>query len=303
MIEVLKGGILATIQDGGRPGLRNQGVPVSGAMDSLALQAANLLLQKPPLAPAIEITFGQTQLRFQKSGWVALTGADLGASFDNEPVTPGWRFHVEPGQVLHFRQPKKGFRAYLAVSGELEVPQVLGSASTDISSGFNAPLATGDELGWRPEGDFQAPLFVRVPGTGRLRVLPGPEYESFDQEAKTLFWHNDWTIGSLSNRMGYRLNGPKLTRLVGDELPSHGVIPGTIQVPGNGQPIVLAMDAQATGGYPKLGVIIAADLWQLGQLGPGRRLGFIPVTMAEARLAWQQQQAYLKHLEEFVAAH
>ncbi|EKE76124.1 biotin-dependent carboxyltransferase family protein [Gallaecimonas xiamenensis] len=303
MIEVLKAGILACIQDGGRPGYRSQGVPASGAMDMLALQVANLLLKKPPLSPALEITFGQTQLRFQQSGWVALTGADLGASFNGEPITPGWRFKVEPGQILHFRQPKRGFRAYLALAGELVVPHVLGSASTDLGSGFNAPLATGDELDWRPAGDFAGPLLVRTPGTGRLRVLPGSEYDSFDKLAHGLFWHSDWTIGSLSNRMGYRLSGPKLNRLVGDELPSHGVLPGTVQVPGNGQPIILGMDAQATGGYPKLGMVIAADLWQLGQLGPGRHIGFIPATAAEARLAWQQQLDYLAHLEAFIAEH
>ncbi|WP_115718173.1 5-oxoprolinase subunit C family protein [Gallaecimonas mangrovi] len=303
MIEVLKGGILANIQDGGRPGFRNQGVPASGPMDPLALRVANMLLGKPADATGIEIIFGQTQLRFQKAGWVALTGADLGASFDGKPITPGWRFKVEPGQILHFRQPKHGFRAYLAVSGELNTPKVLGSASFDRGSGFQKPLESGQTLDWQPAGDFKAPLYVRVPEAGRLRVLPGPEYQTFDKLAHGIFWHTNWKITADSNRMGYRLSGPSLHRLVGDEMPSQGVVPGTIQVPANGQPIVLGVDAQATGGYPILGVVISADLWQLGQLGPGRHIQFIPTTPQEARLAWQKQCDYLKHLEQYIGAH
>lgn len=303
MIEVLKGGIMASLQDGGRPGYRSQGVPAGGAMDPLALAVANLLLKKPADAPAIEITFGQTQLRFKKAGWVALTGADLGASFNGEPITPGWRFKVEPGQILHFRQPKHGFRAYLALSGEIAAPKVLGSASVDLGSGFNKPLATGEELDWQPAGDFNGPLYVRVPETGRLRVLPGPEFQTFDKLAQGIFWHTDWKITADANRMGYRLAGPSLHRLVGDELPSHGVVPGTVQVPANGQPIILGVDAQATGGYPVFGVIVASDLWQMGQLGPGRQISFIPTTQDEARQAWQQHCDYLKHVEQYVAAH
>lgn len=303
MIEVLKAGVLATVQDGGRPGLRAQGVPAAGAMDTLAMQVANRLLAKAPDAPLLEITFGQTQLRVQKSGWVALTGADLGASLDDQPITPGWRFAVKVGQLLHFRQPKQGFRAYLAFSGELTVPQVLGSASVDVGAGFNTPLVTGQQLHWQPGQSFAEPLFVRLPRAGRLRLLPGPHYDSFDRLSQQRLWHHHWNIDAQSNRMGYRLSGPRLSSSAGDQLPSQGVLPGVIQVPGNGQPIILGPDAQATGGYPIIAVVINADRWQLGQWGPGRHLSFLPCSPAEADFAWQQQQQYLANMEAFLAAH
>lgn len=299
MIEILRAGPQATVQDGGRPGWRDRGLSLCGALDELALQAGNLLLGNPPGAAGLEFTLGGAALRFHADGWIALTGTDADADLDGRPLRPGWRAPVRAGQRLQLAAPRERMRSYLTVAGGIAVPAVLGSRSTDLKAGFGGldgralregdrlPIGTTTRLPRRPAG-------LRLPDwTPALRVLPGPEVADFSEAAREALLAADWTVTPQSNRMGYRLAGPVLARERGGELPSHGVLPGVVQVPPSGQPIALLADAQTTGGYPRIAVVIRADLWKLAQCRLGEPLRFLPCTPDEALAALRERQREL----------
>ncbi|MCE4553544.1 biotin-dependent carboxyltransferase family protein [Roseateles cellulosilyticus] len=281
MIELVKAGPLATVQDLGRIGWRDRGLSRCGALDDLALQAGNLLLGNAPDAAGLEFTLGPATLRFETDTWVALTGTDLDASLDGRPLRPGWRCAVRAGQVLKLAAPRERMRSYVCVAGGIDVPAALGSRSTDLKTGFGGlggrALRDGDRL---PLGT-PARLPRRAAGASlpdwknTVRVLPGPDYADFPAAARTAFGTTDWIVTPQSNRMGYRLSGPALMRQRGGERVSHGVLPGVVQVPASGQPIVLLADAQTTGGYPIIAVVIRADLWKLAQLRLGAPMRFM----------------------------
>lgn len=300
-VEVLRAGIQTTVQDLGRSGYRHLGIAQSGALDAPALMLANRLVNNPVHFAGLEMVVGPISLRFSQPLWFAICGADSDAELDGVPVRSGWRTRAGAAQVLTLRGAKNGMRAYLAVAGGIAVPLVLGSRSTDIAAQFGGflgrALRRGDHL---PLGLVAAgAICERAVGslqrlwTPDLRVLPGPEYDEFGAEAQRAFWQQAWRVAPQSNRMGYRLEGQPLPRAVSGDLLSHAVMPGVIQVPPNGLPIVLLADAQATGGYPRIGVVIQADLWKLAQARPGTRFCFIQSDLAQAQAAqkkWQQQE-------------
>lgn len=299
MIEVLRAGPLATIQDLGRPGWRDRGVSLCGALDGLALQAGNLLVGNAPDAAGLEFTLGPATLRFQTETWVALTGTDTGASLDGQRLRPGWRSAVRAGQVLKLAAPRGRMRSYVTVSGGIAVEPVLGSRSTDLKAGFGGllgrALRDGDSL---PVGEARRtptrPSGLCMPEWSPLvRVLPGPDHPDFSAATRATFEATDWVVTPQSNRMGYRLAGPALMRQRGGELVSHGVLPGVVQVPASGQPIVLLADAPTTGGYPIIAIVIRADLWKLAQMPLGAALCFQACTHDEAIAAWRDQQRLL----------
>ncbi|MDR7331922.1 biotin-dependent carboxyltransferase family protein [Roseateles asaccharophilus] len=296
MIEVLRAGPQTTVQDLGRHAWRDRGLSLCGALDDLALQAGNLLLGNPPDAAGLEFTLAGATLRFHADCWIALTGTDVDAQLDGRPLRPGWRCAVRAGQQLKLAAPRERMRSYLAVSGGIAVPAAQGSRSTDLKAGFGGldgralrdgdrlPLGSPARLPTRPAG-------LRLPDwTPTVRVLPGPEYADFDAASREALLAANWTVTPQSNRMGYRLAGPALTRERGDELPSHGVLPGVVQVPPSGQPIALLADAQTTGGYPKIAVVIRADLWKLAQLRLGATLRFVPCSPDDAIAALRERQ-------------
>lgn len=304
-LEAIKAGPQTTVQDLGRFGARHLGVCRAGAMDTLALIVANRLVGNPAGAPALEITLPPASFRLLRDGMLALTGADCQATLDGEPVWPGWRTPFRAGQVLQLRAPRLGMRAYLALDGGIALPPAMGSASTDLMAGFGGldgrALRDGDRL---PLG---APLPIRprkgvwLPRPGnQIRVCHGPEFGLLSKSARERLWHAPWQITPSSNRMGYRLSGPALQLNAPLEMPSHGVLPGLIQLPPDGQPIVLMADAQATGGYPRLGMVASADLWQLGQARLGSQLHFVEASLEEARLADQQLRRYLDKIERLL---
>ncbi|CAM3664342.1 biotin-dependent carboxyltransferase family protein [Roseateles saccharophilus] len=299
MIEVLRAGPLTTVQDLGRHAWRDRGLSLCGALDELALQAGNLLVGNPPDAAGLEFTLGPATLRLHADGCVALTGTDADASLDGRPLRPGWRIPVRAGQTLKLTAPRERMRSYVCVSGGIAVPAVLGSRSTDLKAGFGGlegrALRDGDRLPIGPTARLPTrAIGLRLPDwTPAVRVLPGPEHEDFSTAAREAFWQAGWVLTPQSNRMGYRLAGPRLERERGGELASHGVLPGVIQVPPSGQPIVLLADAQTTGGYPKIGVVIRADLWKLAQLRLGATLRLLPCTADEARAALREQTLLL----------
>lgn len=302
MIELLRAGPLTTVQDLGREAWRDRGISRCGMLDDLALIHANLLVGNAPGAAGLEFTLGPATLRLHADGAVAITGTDVDASLDGLPVRPGWRTRVRAGQTLKIAAPRERMRTVLAVSGGIDVPLALGSRSTDLKAGFGGhegrALRDGDRLPWHPPASPMRRVGLRPPDwAARVRVLPGPEHDEFTPAAREALWDADWTLTPQSNRMGFRFAGPALTREPSGDLLSHGVLPGVIQVPPSGQPIVLLADAQTTGGYPKIGVVIRADLWKLAQLRLGAPLRFVPCTREDAVAALRQRQNDLDALK------
>lgn len=299
MIKIIQAGICLTIQDGGRHGWRSSGISSAGAMDFPSMSIANLLTGNPHDQAVLEITLGQFCAEFSRDCWIALTGADCHALLCNgQPVWTGWRTLIRKGQRLTLAVPRRGVRSYLAVSGGFDLTEVLGSYSTDLQSRTGGiegrRLQKGDVLHPGNAGrDFSASCGVRQWVWGnRVRILPGPEYDEFSTESKSLLIESGWRLSSQSNRMGLRLQGPALQRRSQRELLSHGVLPGTIQLPPGGQPVVLMADAQTTGGYPRIASVIEADLWQLAQLRPGESVYFEACGLEEAcRIATEQKLA------------
>jgi biotin-dependent carboxylase-like uncharacterized protein len=323
MIEVLSSGALNTVQDLGRYGYRKIGVAVAGAMDRLALAAGNLLLGNPVNCAGIEVTMFPFRVRFQADATIAITGADCAAELDGKPLLPWWTVAVRRNQVLSLSMPTRGCRAYLAVRGGIDVPLVLNSRSTDLKSKFGGrdgrSLKRGDLLALLvPEGksatdagkggygleppQLALPLGGSVQGTVAVRVLPGAEYEIFPQAGHEQFWNGRWLVTPNSNRQGYRLAGPALPMSGQSELLSHGLVPGTIQVPPSGQPIIQMSDANTSGGYPKIGTVIEADMWRLAQARVADELHFVQTTVAEAVAALAAERAWLRKIEVGVAA-
>jgi biotin-dependent carboxylase-like uncharacterized protein len=304
MIEVLAPGPLLIVQDLGRPGARRYGVPQGGAMDSFALTAANRLVGNPPGAAGLELTAGGAELLFTRPARLALTGADLGASVDGRPMPLWSSLLVGRGARLRLagRRSAWGARAYLAVAGGLALPAVLGSRSTDLGGAFGGldgrPLRRGDllEVGPEPPGSALAlgqswPEALRPPyrAAPTLRLVPGPHADCFAPEALARLAAAELRVSPTSNRMGYRLEGLALPYARPCSLPSLGVVPGAVQVPPDGAPILLMADAQTTGGYPLIGVVAAADLPLAAQLLPGDHLQLAPTTLAEALAARRAQ--------------
>jgi len=309
VIEVLQPGVQTSVQDLGRPGWRHLGVSAGGAVDGDALALANALLGNAADAAALELWQGPVRLRLHGQGWLALTGADFGATLAGRPLRPGWRAPWRQDEVLELApRPAQGACAYLAVAGGLTVPRRLGGWGTDLAGAWGGwhgrALRAGDLL---PHGVAARALAGRRGVTppewhDTLRALPGPEHDShFNADAQAAFWAATWRVSPQSNRMAARLQGPVLARQRPDDLPSHGVLPGVVQVPGGGQPIALRADAQTTGGYPRIAVVIAADLPALAQRPPGAPLRFERVDAATARQAWVEHEAVQRGLRQALA--
>ncbi len=302
MLKVLHAGMMTAVQDGGRGGFRNLGVSQGGVLDLPAMKMANLLVANPMDAAVLEITLGQFSAQVISAGWLALTGADCHAQLDGKPLWTGWRFPVRPGQVVKLATPKHGMRSYLAVSGGFDVPEVLNSRSTDLKAGFGGyqgrKIQDGDVL--RAGKSLALPrrqIGIRQLLFGnRVRALPGPEYREFTADSQEAFWRSSWQLSPQSNRMGYRLQGWALKRNTERELFSHGLLPGVVQVPHGGQPIVLMADAQTTGGYPRIACVIAADLFHLAQIRLGEPIHFVQCTLEEAHAAWLEQTRYFDQI-------
>lgn len=322
MIEVLSNGALNTIQDLGRFGYRKIGVSVAGTMDKLALSAGNLLLGNHPNSAGIEISIFPFRVRFLEDMVIAVTGADCAAELDGASMLPWWSVPVTTGQVLALHTPIQGCRAYLIVRGGINVPIVLNSRSTDLKARFGGhegrSLQKGDQLAvlnlnarsgrWKC-GYGIAPPHVALPsnrstagGIVAVRVIPAAEYDKFSTCGQAQFWDSLWRITPNSNRQGYRLAGTALPSEAQSELLSHGLVPGTIQIPPSGQPIIQMSDANTSGGYPKIGTVIEADMWRLAQAKLGESLQFVQVTVADAISALVAERVWLQKIKTDLAA-
>ena len=294
MLEILRPGVQTSVQDRGRHGLRHLGIARSGALDMPALYRANCLVGNSPEAAGLEIVLGPVSLRLGRDAWLALSGADFHPELDGQPIGTGWRTPAKAGQILTLTGCEYGMRTYLAIDGGIVVPEALGACATDLQAGFGGfqgrALQAGDCLSLGAPHTLSGQPGCRSPDwTPLLRALPGPDYASFSPSAQAAFWQRQWTVTPQGNRMGMRLRGTPLLRRQPIELLSHAVLPGVVQVPPDGQPIILMADAQTTGGYPCIASVIQADQWKLAQARPGARLRFVPCSTSEARRALQQQ--------------
>jgi len=307
MIEVMKPGLFTTIQDQGRWGYQAYGVGIAGALDPFALSAANLLVGNPEGAAGLEITLQGPTLKFQREAAVAITGADLDPKVDDQSI-PLWACVLVPsGSTLSFQGRKSGVRAYLAVSGGMDVPRVMGSRSTYLLGKFGGlegralraqdllpmGISSGnsrDFVGRSFPGELRPP-YRKNP---TLRVVMGPFDEFFSEEGKKRFLSTPYAITAQSDRMGYRLQGMPITRQKKEELITCGLANGTIQVPPNGQPILLLVDRQTIGGYPIIATLIHADLPLVAQGAPGDELRFSVVSPEEGRQAYIRLWGNLK---------
>jgi biotin-dependent carboxylase-like uncharacterized protein len=281
VLTVLASGLLTTVQDRGRPGWASIGVTRSGAADRQAAALANRLVGNDAAAAVLEVTVGGLQVRAARTLLVAVSGAPAPVTVDGRAAPFDAPLTLRPGQVLGLGNPAVGLRSYLAVRGGIGVPPVLGSRSTDTLSGLGpAPLRPGDVL---PVGALAAaePV-VDVAPVGApssrpvLRVLPGPRRDWMAPTAWTALTTEDWTVSPDSDRVGLRLAGPRLDRARTDELPSEGLVPGAVQVPPDGAPVLFLVDHPVTGGYPVLAVVTTDDLPAAAQLRPGDRVRFRP---------------------------
>lgn len=320
MLEVVNPGLLLAIQDGGRPGLARLGVPRSGAADAWGLAVANILAGAPAAAAALEATLGGAELLAVETCAVALGGADLCAERDDgQPLASGRVHRLPAGARIRLtggphtaptETPR--VRAYLALAGGIATPRVLGSASTLAIAALGGidgrTLRPGDRVAPVRPGDLSAvsrtwPFGIAPhPSTqiGPIRFVPGPDLRHLPADAVAALEASTWTVGPSSDRMGIRLDGPPLA--AGNEILSHPVVPGAIQLPPDGRPLVLMVDGPTIGGYPVLGVVSRAELPRLGQLRPGDRVTFGPQDAGEARMAWRDRQQLLARVAESLRA-
>ena len=307
--EVIRPGPLTTVQDGGRHGYQQYGVPPSGALDDYAFRIGNILVGNEENAAALEITLSGCRLRVLRETAVAVTGADLTPTLNGNLMRMYETVPVGSGDVLSFPRIKSGCRAYLAVAGGIDVPLVMGSAATYVRSGIGGiegrALRSGDiirtgEAAIARAGARIPPRFVPdYSSTAELRVILGPQDNYFTETAINTFLNSVYAVSPQADRMGYRLEGPRLQHKAGADIVSDGIPAGAVQVPGDGLPIVLLADRPTTGGYAKLATVLTADLSRLAQAKPGDRVRFSRVSEAAAVTAlreYEQKMATVRRL-------
>ena len=290
-LRVLAPGMLTTVQDLGRFGWAHHGVSASGAADPLALRAGNLLVGNTDNAAALEMTIVGAEIAFEEPAVIALTGSDFGAGL------PMWSpVEIRAGQTVRCGATQSGARGYLCVRGGLAVPKIMGSASVHVMTGVGGrPLKKGDLLPVGSDAVRRPRPAARFPEQWQprlhLRATPGPQAEWFAGE----LFAGQYTVSEESNRMGLRLRGPAIPAHSGHMI-TEGVALGAVQVPPDGQPIILFVEHQTTGGYPKPANVISADFWKLGQLRPRDPVSFESVTIETAVELLREQEEWLLSL-------
>jgi biotin-dependent carboxylase-like uncharacterized protein len=319
MIEILTSGLMNSVQDLGRPGYLDQGIGRGGAMDRPALCIANLLVGNAEGLAAIEVAIFPFRIRFLEPTEFAVTGAACPASLNGAALPPWCSGSAEAGDELRLDPPREGLRAYVAFGGGIDVPSVLGSKATDLKSVFGGlegrALVRGDRLAMNAGTSPAAapprsvdPCYFRD-GLGgaaggkplTLRIMPGAEFDVFTDQARATLTDTTFTVSADNNRQGMRLEGPALTLTRKLELLSHGIMPGTIQVPPSGQAVIQLAEANTCGGYPKIGHVIEPDLWKLGQAPSGATMRFEMVSRDTAIAAIRDEELRLRRLAGLLA--
>ena len=321
----IRAGFLTSVQDLGRTGFREFGVSLGGALDTHALRVANLLAGNDESAAGLEITFGGLRLRFADDRIVVWCGGDFNARIGSTSVVAGHPALVRVGEEFSIESPAIGCRAWLAISGGIDVPVVLGSRSGDLKAGFggvkgrpvrdgeefpvgnNPPRAKilidklgGEKIGrWKPPHDWSSPA-RRTP---TLRYIRGTDSGRFVESALQFFNNESFFVSPDSDRMGIRLDGPRLERSEEVDLLSEAVAPGTVQVPPSGKPILLLNDCQTIGGYPKIAHVITVDLPIAAQLCPGDRVRFTEVSIADGHALLLERERNLEQFRRGLESH
>ena len=314
-LEILAPGALTTLQDRGRFGFGQYGVPPSGAVDPFSLRVGNLLVGNPEAEACLEITVIGPKIIALTDTAIAITGADLQPMINDTPLGM-WRTHLlRKDEVLSFKGPRIGCRPYVAVGGGISIPDIMGSKSTNIAAGFGGlegrPLRKGDVLysdsparylntKARAFNSANTPPYAKEQ---HLRVIFGPQDDHFPTQTKEIFLSSPFKVTPQSDRTGIRLGGPRIEAKKGlkESIISEGVVPGTIQIPGDAQPIII-LGETVTGGYRKIATVISADLPLLGQLKPGDTVHFCSVSMDEAYRAVREMEEMIQRFKKEVGA-
>jgi antagonist of KipI len=290
--QVLKPGLFTTVQDLGRPGYLKYGVPMSGAMDTFSFVAANLLVGNSSGDACLEITLVGPELQALSRTQIAITGGDISPRFNGQDVSMWQTLTVEEGNVISFGRMKNGSRAYVSIRGGINAPIVLGSRSTYVRGSLGGiggrPLRTGDMIeGFETrllsyEYLMLEELIPQFTDHIRANVILGPQAGMFTDKGIGTFLSSPYRVTLEADRMGYRLEGPKIRHKAKADIVSDALLPGAVQVPKNGQPILIMRDAQTTGGYAKIAVTTSSDLDMLGQAKPNDTIEFVKTTVSEA---------------------
>ncbi len=309
-ITILEPGLLSTIQDIGRYGFQKYGVPVSGAMDSFALRSANVLVGNDMNSACIEMTVIGPSIKFNYPALISVTGGDLLIKIDDKKIDRWSAIEVKAGSVLTSDGIQDGMRAYLAISGGINVPVIMGSRSTYIPAAFGGykgrPLMPDDTLiigEPNPKTIHEARSLpeelepVHYGHSHIIRVVLGPQNNNFTSESINTFFDSRYIVSNNCDRTGYRLSGPKLKHEENADIISDGTQIGSIQVPSDGNPIILMSDRGPTGGYAKIGTVISTDLGLIAQSRPDDNLVFRQVSVKEAEAAFFEQESILYSMD------
>ncbi len=309
MIQIIKAGTLTTIQDAGRSGYQELGVPESGALDSFSFKCSNLLVGNPENTPVLESVLFGPEVKFTEDTFIAITGADIGPMVNGDKVNLWETLEINSGSILSFSGPTgNGIRSYLSVSGGVrteETELVMGSYSTYLPGGFGGhegrALQDGDfvHVG-KGDANFAGGLSLKSPphfaDLDTIRIIEGPQRDKFIESAIQTLTSNSYEVTPNSDRMGCRLDGPILEHLDTPDVISDGNAFGVIQVPGDGKPIILLADRGTTGGYAKIATVITADRSKLAQLIPGAKINFEVVDQGRAVDLLRDQEKLLASL-------
>ncbi|MFA9455408.1 biotin-dependent carboxyltransferase family protein [Halalkalibacter sp. AB-rgal2] len=324
-IEIVKAGLLTTVQDTGRFGFQKAGVSIGGAMDINAIQIANVLVGNDENEAALEVTMTGPTMQFYETAMLAITGGDLSPKLNGTHVPLNRPILAKRGDELSFHQIKDGCRSYIAFAGGLQIKKVMNSYSTYLRAGIGGlngrPLKKGDRLICKQRNRRSEGLYTLLTSQKRMvaqwsvsshlcnntnsnciRVIRGRHYDSFSLESVQLLWNSSYTVTTEADRMGYRLNGSPLTLKKQQQMLSEPVSFGTIQVPGDGMPIILMADSQTVGGYPIIGQVAAVDRSKIAQMKAGDLLLFEEIDMNSAGYLFRKRQANLEELKASIYA-
>ena len=304
-MKIINPGMLTTVQDGGRFGLLPYGLPPSGAMDQYSFQIGNMLADNNRNAAALETTFQGLRVQFLQNSTIAVTGAEADIQWNHDQA-PLWRsFRVKAGDTLRFGAVKRGLRSYLCVHGGIEAEEMLGSCSTFVRGNIGAVLKKDDIVQISPSKKHEE-LFDRVlpdrylpvfDSETMIRVLPGPQVDYFTDKGSAIFYGSTYCLSGYSDRQACRTEGPAVEINKGPGIITEPVPMGSVQIPGDGKPIILLRDCQVTGGYAKIAVVIKVDLDRIGQLKPGDGLRFLKINQAEALKLWRESIELMDRIE------
>lgn len=309
-IRILNPGLLTTIQDKGRWGYQKFGMSVAGVMDDFATRIANMLVGNDEYEAVLETTLLGVEILFNCEEVIAITGSNMSPEINGNPVPMWTSLFVKQGDKLSSSGSISGLRGYVAFSKGLDVPEIMGSKSTFTRGnlgGFQGrKLNKNDEIklgkkelsssgSYLP--DSYKPVYMK---DNTIRVVLGPQDDYFDKEAIEVFSNSVYTITSEADRMGYRLDGPKINHIEGADIVSDGVVFGSVQVPGHGSPIIMMADRQTTGGYTKIATVITPDLSKLAQMNPGTTMNFQMVTVDESHSIYKEYEKQFKEVNKFI---